>query len=59
MIRLSAILVEVVEESTNVPVMAETAAGALNEIAIRCHISPPVSTSCAAGTNRTSRLGAL
>jgi hypothetical protein len=35
------LLVEIVEESANVPVMAETATGALHRTAARCHILPP------------------
>jgi hypothetical protein len=37
------LLVEIVEESANVPVLAETAAGASHATAIRCHVSPPAS----------------
>src|SRR5260221_5809183 len=38
------LLVEVVEESTNMTVLAETAAGTLHGTAVRCHVSPPAAT---------------
>jgi hypothetical protein len=35
------LLVEIVEESANVPVLAKTVTGALHGTATRCHVSPP------------------
>src|ERR1700733_6061232 len=46
------LLVEIVEESAYVPVLAETAAGALPGTAARCHVSSPA---CAGA--RQSRAG--